>query len=82
MHALPGHIACDGTTESEVVVPIEVEVEAKDGKSRTIPIGVLDLDCQKANAWTDDDKLGLERIASWLAGKDGPVDWQACLLLM
>lgn len=76
---MPGHIACDGTTESEAVVPITVDLDTPDSRSRALPVGVLDLDCQKANVWTDEDKLGLERIASWLAGKDGPIDWQTCL---
>ena len=50
----PGHIACDGETKSEIVIPL-----LKDGQS----IGVLDLDCLALNAFDDEDKIGLERIA-------------------
>ena len=79
VHEVPGHIACDGTTESEVVVPIVIDFATVEGTSRSIPIGVLDLDCQKAGVWTSADQTGLESIARWLAGKDGPVDWQSAL---
>lgn len=70
VHAVPGHIACDGTTESEVVVPLVLTA----GK-RAIPIGVLDIDCQAAGAWDDEDRRGLEAIVSWLVREDSVIDW-------
>lgn len=52
--AYPGHIACDGETKSEIVCPLLYE-----GRS----IGVLDLDCLALDGFSDDDKIGLEKIA-------------------
>ncbi|KAF9452771.1 GAF domain-like protein [Macrolepiota fuliginosa MF-IS2] len=51
----PGHIACDGETKSEIVVPLVTGV----GET----IGVLDLDCLALNGFDDHDKEGLEKIA-------------------
>jgi len=59
----PGHIACDGETKSEIVSPLLLE---KDGKIHVL--GVLDLDCLSVNGFNDDDKVGLERIASLVVG--------------
>ena len=59
----PGHIACDGETKSEIVSPLLLE---KDGKIHVL--GVLDLDCLSVNGFDDDDKVGLERIASLVVG--------------
>ncbi|KAK6197981.1 GAF domain-like protein [Scheffersomyces amazonensis] len=50
----PGHIACDGETKSEIVVPI-----IKDGKT----IGVLDLDCLKLEGFDEIDKKYLQQLA-------------------
>ena len=74
VHAVPGHIACDGTTESEVVVPLVLTV----GK-RAIPIGVLDIDCQAVDAWSEEDQRGLEAIVNWLVREDGVIDWSGLL---
>lgn len=55
----PGHIACDGETKSEIVVPII----DKDGVLR----GVLDLDCTKLKGFDHDlDKKYLEQIVEIL----------------
>ncbi|KAF4621370.1 hypothetical protein D9613_000315 [Agrocybe pediades] len=54
----PGHIACDGETKSEIVVPLIHEV---DGEVEVL--GVLDLDCLAPNGFDEDDKAGLEKIA-------------------
>ncbi|KAF8971093.1 GAF domain-like protein [Flammula alnicola] len=54
----PGHIACDGDTKSEIVVPLVLEIE---GEVRVL--GVLDLDCLAANGFDDEDRVGLEKIA-------------------
>lgn len=55
----PGHIACDGETKSEIVCPLLLE---RDGKVHVL--GVLDLDCLSINGFDEDDRVGLERIAS------------------
>lgn len=56
VHAVPDHIACDGATRSELVVPLV----GPDGAL----IGVFDLDSEKLARFTDDDQRGLETIAA------------------
>jgi L-methionine (R)-S-oxide reductase len=58
VEAYPGHIACDGETESEIVCPLILH--RADGD---IPLGVLDLDCLAPSGFTEEDKVGLEKIA-------------------
>ncbi|MDR2872755.1 MAG: GAF domain-containing protein [Xanthomonadaceae bacterium] len=53
--AFPGHIACDGASRSELVVPL---IQA--GKL----IGVLDADSPKLARFDADDRQGLEAIAT------------------
>jgi L-methionine (R)-S-oxide reductase len=57
--AYPGHIACDGETKSEIVVPLVWT--GKDGLQKVL--GVLDLDCLALEGFGEEDKEGLERIA-------------------
>ncbi len=52
----PGHIACDQRSTSEIVVPII--------KSNGSVYGVLDVDSQNFNAFSDIDKEWLEKIVS------------------
>ena len=54
VHEFPGHIACDGASNSEIVVPIH-----KDGKV----YGVLDIDSPSLNRFSEEDKAGLEEFA-------------------
>lgn len=49
----PGHIACDGETKSEIVVPMFKGEE---------PIGVLDIDCLTLEGFDQLDKQYLERV--------------------
>ena len=51
VHHFPGHIACDGASNSEIVVPIH-----KDGQVW----GVLDIDSPLFGRFTTDDREGLE----------------------
>lgn len=51
----PGHIACDGETNSEVVVPI-----VADGKV----VGVLDIDCLSKAGFDDEDVKYLEELVA------------------
>lgn len=54
VHAFPGHIACDGATRSEVVVPLY--------NGETL-IGVFDLDSPELDRFDAEDQTGLEAIA-------------------
>lgn len=58
VEAFPGHIACDGDTRSELVVPV-----VRDGRV----IAVIDLDSPLPARFTPDDSLGIERLAALLA---------------
>ncbi|KAB5590152.1 Free methionine-R-sulfoxide reductase [Ceratobasidium theobromae] len=59
VHTYPGHIACDGGTNSEIVVPVFAG-----GSGRVI--GVLDLDYLRKGGFDDVDREGVERIAKLL----------------
>lgn len=56
VNKFPGHIACDGDTKSEIVVPIF-------DKSTKKLYGVIDIDSTKYGAFDDADKDGLEKLA-------------------
>lgn len=62
VHAFPGHIACDGASRSEIVLPIR--------KGDKI-WGVLDIDSPFEGRFTQSDQAGLERVVRmlerWLA---------------
>jgi L-methionine (R)-S-oxide reductase len=53
VNAFPGHIACDAASQSEIVVPIV--------KNGTI-FGVLDIDSPELNRFSEDDRIGLEKV--------------------
>ena len=53
----PGHIACDGDSRSEIVVPILV-----DGKA----VAIIDIDCVEIDGFDQVDKLYLEKLADIL----------------
>ncbi len=55
VHEFPGHIACDGASNSEIVVPLF----DKDGEV----VGVLDIDSPKLSRFDEEDKAGLEEFA-------------------
>lgn len=58
VHAFPGHIACDGRAESEIVVPVK--------DSRGTVIAVFDVDSAEKAAFDEVDREELERIfAGW-----------------
>ncbi len=58
VHAFPGHIACDGASASELVVPVR-----RDG---TV-IAVIDLDSPEKARFDDEDAAGIEALASVIA---------------
>lgn len=57
VNAFPGHIACDAASQSEIVIPI-----VKNGTT----IGVLDIDSPELDRFTEDDRIGLEKIIAVL----------------
>ena len=58
VHAFPGHIACDPSSRSEIVVPIR----GADGGLRA----VLDIDSRQPAAFDEADRTGLELVAESL----------------
>jgi L-methionine (R)-S-oxide reductase len=58
VNAFPGHIACDGGSKSEIVVPLV---------SNGMLVGVLDVDSYSYSNFDDTDKQYLESIASIVA---------------
>jgi L-methionine (R)-S-oxide reductase len=56
----PGHIACDGDSKSEIVVPIIA------GESKTV-VAIIDIDCAELNGFDEVDKKHLEDLAALLA---------------
>lgn len=59
VHNFVGHIACDGASLSEIVVPIR-----KDGKV----VGVLDVDSPIESRFSEKDREGLENFAQTVEG--------------
>ena len=57
VHEFPGHIACDGASNSEIVIPIR-----KQGKV----IGVLDIDSPVYARFSEEDRFGLEQFVTVL----------------
>ncbi len=54
VEAFPGHIACAASTRSEIVLPVR--------DARGALIAVLDIDSNRADAFTAADQAGLEMI--------------------
>ncbi len=57
VHAFPGHIACDASSRSEIVVPL-----LRGGDL----VGVLDVDSPEPDRFGDADRSLLERVADLL----------------
>lgn len=53
VHLFPGHIACDGASESEIVLPIIINNEL---------FGVLDIDAPIKSRFSEDDEIGLRKV--------------------
>lgn len=58
VHEFPGHIACDGRSKSEIVVPVF--------NSDDEVIAVLDVDSKYLNSFDETDREGLEKIVAML----------------
>lgn len=64
----PGHIACDGDSQSEIVVPI---IARPDGETEQV-VAIIDIDCATVDGFDEVDKKNLEELAA-LIGK--ACDW-------
>ena len=58
VHKFPGHIACDGASNSEIVIPLMCGGEV---------MGVLDIDSPLFDRFSEQDRQGLEQFASILS---------------
>ncbi|KAI0110827.1 GAF domain-like protein [Nemania sp. FL0031] len=58
VEAFPGHIACDGDSKSEIVVPITVG----EGDAKKV-VAIIDIDCADLNGFDEVDKKYLEQLA-------------------
>ncbi|KAF2462265.1 GAF domain-like protein [Lineolata rhizophorae] len=54
----PGHIACDGASRSEIVVPVMKNEEV---------VAIIDVDCAELNGFDEVDRTELEKLAALLA---------------
>lgn len=59
VHHFAGHIACDCSSNAEVVVPV-MDVKG-------CVLGVIDIDSPQVGRFDDDDAIGLQRVADLLA---------------
>ncbi len=57
VHQFPGHIACDGASASEIVLPIHVNGQI---------FGVLDIDSPVVGRFDEVDKVGLLKVVEIL----------------
>ena len=57
VHEFPGHIACDASSNSEIVVPVLLDDEL---------FGVLDIDSTAFENFDQQDKHGLEELVKLL----------------
>lgn len=68
----PGHIACDGASKSEIVVPVTVDVlNPEDATSSTHllekkTVAIIDVDCAEPSGFDEVDQRFLEQLASFL----------------
>ncbi|KLU16305.1 MULTISPECIES: GAF domain-containing protein [Xenorhabdus] len=53
VHAFPGHIACDATSNAEIVLPLEINGQI---------IGVLDIDSTVFDRFDENDENGLKAL--------------------
>ncbi|KAF2725799.1 GAF domain-like protein [Polychaeton citri CBS 116435] len=54
----PGHIACDGDSKSEIVVPIVADDKV---------VAIIDIDCAVEHGFDEEDQTYLEELASVLS---------------
>ena len=59
VHSFEGHVACNPRSRSEIVVPV---------RDRTKVVGILDVDADQLDAFSDLDATGLEQIVALVFG--------------
>lgn len=64
VHTFEGHIACDGASESEIVVPVFNDAGEV--------VAVLDLDCPRKNGFSIEDERQLVQVAKLISERS---DW-------
>ena len=57
VHEFPGHIACDGASNSEIVIPLRKQVKV---------MGVLDFESPVYARFSEEDRVGLEQFVTVL----------------
>jgi L-methionine (R)-S-oxide reductase len=69
----PGHIACDGASMSEIVVPVfragkkcAKQGEKTNGDEVGEVVAIIDVDCMVKNGFDEVDKRALEELAEVL----------------
>ncbi|KAI5949852.1 YKL069W [Candida margitis] len=74
INKFPGHIACDGETKSEIVVPIILhhQRQTDNGNNKGTDdgdtvVGVIDLDCLDLAGFDETDREYLEQLAALLS---------------
>ena len=67
VHAFDGHIACDASSNSEIVLPLVVKNQI---------IGVLDIDSTVFSRFTAEDEQGLRALAANLENVLAETDYQ------
>lgn len=60
VHSFPGHIACDSTSRSEIVLPLHNNEKI---------VGVLDIDSPDPDRFSEADEKGLEVLAEKIGEK-------------
>jgi L-methionine (R)-S-oxide reductase len=60
VHAFAGHVACDARSQSEIVVPVR--------EPAGNVVAVLDVDSDQPDAFTEVDRVGLEKIVALVMG--------------
>ncbi len=60
VHDFPGHIACDASTNAEIVLPIKLGGQV---------VAVLDIDSTQTSRFDENDQLGLAKIAELIASQ-------------
>ena len=61
VHQFPGHIACDGASNSEIVIPMHVDGQI---------VGVLDIDSPNVGRFSKEDAEGLLMIVRSIEGME------------
>lgn len=67
VHAFDGHIACDASSNSEIVFPLVVNGDV---------LGVLDIDSTEYGRFTPEDQQGLSELVLQLSGLLATTDYK------